>query len=272
MLVGDRVPEDDPHWLLLLLLVEVVDYIMAPRVTKKAIFYLEMNLNILFKEFKSLFPNHRITPKCHYVLHYPRLIVQVGPLIRHWVMRFEAKHHFFKRSAVVTGNYTNVAKTLALRHQIEQTVILQQSSIINPDVVINKGFQLDLIHLPMGAKLAELLQESKALSCGSVLIFSTKYRLGDSLLFGYDEAGIVQIGKISHILVNTSKSVCFLLCMYDIIEYCEHFHSWKFAINDDAIVKPVLFESLPDHQIIGIHKPFGSDEFFYANFRYQCFM
>ena len=36
---------------------------------------------------------------------------------RTWCMRFEAKHRYFKRLATYTGNYKNVAYTLATRHQ-----------------------------------------------------------------------------------------------------------------------------------------------------------
>ena len=32
-------------------------------------------------------------------------------------MRFEAKNSYFKEMAHVIGNYKNIAKTLALRHQ-----------------------------------------------------------------------------------------------------------------------------------------------------------
>lgn len=40
-----------------------------------------------------------------------------GPLLRHWCMRYEAKHKYFKKIAQTLGNYTNIAKTVATRHQ-----------------------------------------------------------------------------------------------------------------------------------------------------------
>ena len=44
-------------------------------------------------------------------------IYRIGPLGRHWCMRFEAKHSYFKRLAKNAYNFRNVAKTLAKRHQ-----------------------------------------------------------------------------------------------------------------------------------------------------------
>ena len=40
-----------------------------------------------------------------------------GPLVRHWTMRFEARHRYFKKLAVQLGNFINVAYSLVMRHQ-----------------------------------------------------------------------------------------------------------------------------------------------------------
>ena len=44
-------------------------------------------------------------------------LCRLGPLVRSWCMRFEAKHHYFKRLAISIGNYTNITYSLAKRHQ-----------------------------------------------------------------------------------------------------------------------------------------------------------
>ena len=40
-----------------------------------------------------------------------------GPLVRHWTMRFEAKHSYFKQLAHSMGNFVNITYSLATRHQ-----------------------------------------------------------------------------------------------------------------------------------------------------------
>lgn len=42
---------------------------------------------------------------------------RVGPLVRMWCMRYEAKHWYFKRWANIMGNFKNIPKTLAMQHQ-----------------------------------------------------------------------------------------------------------------------------------------------------------
>ena len=40
-----------------------------------------------------------------------------GTMTRSWSMRYEAKHHCFKRWTTIMGNYKNIPKTLAMHHQ-----------------------------------------------------------------------------------------------------------------------------------------------------------
>lgn len=52
------------------------------------------------------------------MIHYPRCIRKIGPLIHMWCMRFEGKHRFFKKSV---KNFKNITKTLAKKHQNQLT-------------------------------------------------------------------------------------------------------------------------------------------------------
>ena len=42
-------------------------------------------------------------------------------------MRFEAKHRYFKQTAKVLGNFKNIAKTLASRHQRYMCYVLSST-------------------------------------------------------------------------------------------------------------------------------------------------
>jgi hypothetical protein len=58
-----------------------------------------------------------IIPKMHHLVHYPRIIREIGPLGAFWCMRYEAKHSYFKQLQRRIRNYINVPKTLSHRHQ-----------------------------------------------------------------------------------------------------------------------------------------------------------
>ena len=50
------------------------------------------------------------------MVHYPKQLIALGPMVRTWTMRCEAKLNLFKRAAHL-GNFKNIALTLAQRHQ-----------------------------------------------------------------------------------------------------------------------------------------------------------
>lgn len=58
-----------------------------------------------------------LIPKHHFLLHYPRVIRAMGPVIFMWTMRMEAKHHFFKQLIHKKKNFVNVLRTMSVKHQ-----------------------------------------------------------------------------------------------------------------------------------------------------------
>ena len=68
----------------------------------------------------ALFPDDTIRPKHHYLLHYPKLILQLGPMIRLWTLIFESKHTFFKECSRKLKNFKHLTSTIANRHQLLQ--------------------------------------------------------------------------------------------------------------------------------------------------------
>ena len=51
------------------------------------------------------------------MLHYPSQMELYGPLVNSWTMRHEAKLSFIKRASR-RGNFKNIAKTVAKKHQL----------------------------------------------------------------------------------------------------------------------------------------------------------
>ncbi|XP_046848514.1 uncharacterized protein LOC124442044 isoform X2 [Xenia sp. Carnegie-2017] len=70
----------------------------------------------------------------HYLVHYPAHIYRFGPMIWSWCMRYEAKHSYFKRLASYLGNFTNVALSLAERHQTRSCYLRNQPIAKKPKI------------------------------------------------------------------------------------------------------------------------------------------
>jgi len=118
-IIGSFVDHDDEVWQVYLRAREVVELLLATVVCPTVLGYLQLLIASFLSEFSAVFPG-KITPKMHFLGHYPRLIAEFGPLRSLWCMRFEAKHLYFKRLASGLSNFRNVSLSFASRHQKKQ--------------------------------------------------------------------------------------------------------------------------------------------------------
>ncbi len=72
-------PENDEDWAHFLCLLDVVDIVFAPvcsDVMVVMVAHLEHLIELYLTEFVRLYPDQTITPKLHYLVHYPEAIVK----------------------------------------------------------------------------------------------------------------------------------------------------------------------------------------------------
>lgn len=74
-LIGKCIPCDDAKWLNYLRLLEIMDFVFAPKVDQEDCTYLESLISDHHLSFQKLYPHTRITPKMHYMIHIPRLML-----------------------------------------------------------------------------------------------------------------------------------------------------------------------------------------------------
>lgn len=91
LMIGDLVPHNDESWKLYKVLVEILDFVLAPFVVDNSYDYLA-NLIAEHHEIYCGFYGFTLKPKHHFMVHYPRIMLLVGPLINIWSLRFEGKH------------------------------------------------------------------------------------------------------------------------------------------------------------------------------------
>lgn len=109
---------NDEVWQLMLLLREIVEYIVSPKISVDQVAFLKWLIAEYIQSRYTLFPSNNLIPKHHYLLHYADFILQLGPLIRLWTLRFESKHKYFKQCIHNLHNFKNVCKTASDRHQL----------------------------------------------------------------------------------------------------------------------------------------------------------
>ena len=120
MIIGDKVDRDSEPWQVLLSLLDIYKLLQAPVITVEATYMLKGKIAEHLQLYKAVF-EMPLTPKQHFLVHYPHCMRLLGPLNNYTCMRFEAKHKDLKRIARASNNFINIDKTVAKRHQIKQS-------------------------------------------------------------------------------------------------------------------------------------------------------
>lgn len=122
--LGTKVEDmTDAVWELVITLMQIVDLLMAPKITAAQVAYMKVLIEDYVVSRCELFPRDKLRPKHHNMLHYSELVQHFGPLCHVWTMRFESKHQYFKECIRSVRNYKNVTKTLSERHQLFQSFL-----------------------------------------------------------------------------------------------------------------------------------------------------
>ena len=116
LIIGDKIPLEDDHWVSFLLLLKICGLSLSPSFTPDNVAYLSVLIEEKLSLFRQLHPGIRLIPKQHYTVHYPSQIENFGPLLHSWTMRQESKLSFIKRVSR-QSNFKNVCKTAARKHQ-----------------------------------------------------------------------------------------------------------------------------------------------------------
>ena len=78
LIIGDLVPEDEPHWECYLLLLQIVKHCTS-RVTSAASSAIVAALVDQHHQcFKACYPGIMLTPKMHYMVHFPRQLLRLA--------------------------------------------------------------------------------------------------------------------------------------------------------------------------------------------------
>lgn len=95
VILGPKIPRGNLKWVSLLKLVQITQMTLNPSVSSETSQDLRNLIESHHTGFVKVYPMANITPKMHYICHFPKQIQKFGPGRSQWCMRFEAKHAFF---------------------------------------------------------------------------------------------------------------------------------------------------------------------------------
>ena len=251
LMVGHLVPQDSEEWLVLLRLLDVTEYCTTSVVSPEHVASLADLIESFLTLYYNAFPNMSMKPKFHYLVHYPELLLDFGPLVNAWTLRFEGKHNYFKEVSRPTKNRKNLCKTLARRHEFMQASLRSSPNFLAQDVLNHsKGelYPVRLLPLEVQVLLLPLVGPSETVyKALKVQVNGTWYStglsviVGNSLLhYGYKFARIEKCFLIG--------GDAYLLCRPDEEnEYVPHLHAYsvQFGHNVSLIRQHELYDFYP---------------------------
>ena len=238
LLIGQKVPEGDNAWTILMLLKDIVELAVATRHSEESIQFLDCKVSEHRELLQTTFPNFRLRPKHHFIEHYPEKIKAFGPLSDVWTMRFEGKHKFFKRAIRNAHNFRNVALTLAVKHQKMMAYCLDSSSFFKPSVQMEKVTTASITSYPENVQQVfsqKVPQLATVLVASSIFIDGIKY-CADMILSAGSCAGLPKFQQIKQIVAVNAD--IFFVCNTMTAWYHEHFRSFELhgSINPSLCV------------------------------------
>lgn len=192
-------------------------------------------------------------PKFHYLIHYPQMLLQFGPLINTWTLRFEGKHNYFKEISKTTKKRKNLCKTLAQRHEMMQASLRGRSSFLTEDTSHSKGELFPVRLLPLGIQdiiLPQVDAHESVYSVDKVSYNGTWYSKGLAVIVGIG----YKFAKIDMCFILTGN--IFLLChLGERTEYIPHLHAYDVEFGAEvSLFRPT---DLHNYYPLGIYEAGG---------------
>ncbi|XP_031639264.1 uncharacterized protein LOC116351315 [Contarinia nasturtii] len=106
----------EKYWQPVQTLLKCMQILYSPEISENDVKSLEKFIQQHLKSVQDVF-NRTLTPKHHFLVHYPEYIRKMGPPIHHWTMRLESKHRVLTEISRRKMNFGNLPKTLATEHQ-----------------------------------------------------------------------------------------------------------------------------------------------------------
>ncbi|KAK0155278.1 hypothetical protein N1851_002375 [Merluccius polli] len=218
----------------------IVNIVFSPVLSEVMTIYLKHLIIDYHQLFKQLFPAINLLPKHHFMIHYPRNIRNIGPVLQMWCMCYEAKHNFFKKQL---KSFKNITNTLAKKHQ--SCMAMYRESFSKERLTLGPGKMVTLSELKEGPEIAS--------KCGAVLptsVFSVKWmkhhgteQCRDFIICTEVAFEMPVFCKIKTIAVK-DDSVLFCGKLMETMCFDYHYHAFRVRLHPDRVLKVLHINEL----------------------------
>ena len=256
-------------------LLKILDIALAPLVTLDHCSILKILIEEHHTSFKDLYPNWSITPKMHYMTHYPEQIVALGPLIRAWTMRYEAKLYVLKCAGRIS-NFKNISQSVSHRHQRWMCYELSAGGVFSSCMECGPSSgslllreELSSVKEQISTILPQVSLDVRVHRTSWVKINGVMYKPNNAYVL-YDvithdlAEPTLSFGCIEEILIVSSTVVLFVVGSFKSECYDDHYHAYVVRRSSERVV--VAHEKLIDTTVYFCRSIVGK---LYINLKYN---
>lgn len=261
-LIADKILEDDPHWKCFLILRKIIDIVLCPVVTRNLCSSLKLLIREHHNLFTSLYGYNSYIPKFHFLVHYPEQMELLGPMVRTWTIRHEAKLNFFKRVSCL-ANFKNVAFSMANRHQRWMCYELASGSLVRVPFECGparcgtgltlvkdetKNIQDSLISV-----IPQISLESSIFRPRWVQQNGTMYQNNNVYLITGSDGLDPIFSRLDDLMVVGGDLVVFVTSLCEVVYFDSHYHAYVISVTSHQS----LLTNLLDHNVYHSHRSSG---------------
>lgn len=235
MLIGDKIPAEDPVWELYIKHRQILGILMAPFFVKDQLCILNDLISIHHNLFIDISPDKKLKNKFHHMIHYHTFMSKFGPLRHLSSIRGEARHRLGKLIADSVHNQQNLTLSISIREQL-----LLHYYLLN-DLNLKKRFECAL---PSSVTFSELtdfdyfkyiIPENFNENCEMtswINLNGTKYK-PNMVLFVDIKDGVPRFGRIVYIFLTNCK-VGFLCRQLETLYFDRHYYGHRVVESNDT--------------------------------------
>ena len=260
LLVASDIPESDKPWQCFIKLLKIVDMCVAPLISLDNCGVLKVLIEEHHTMFTDLYPGWSLIPKMHFMLHYPEQIMALGPLVRSWTMRHEAKLHLLK-CAGKCSNFKNISQTISERHQRLMCYDFASGRILHYPNECGPSNKSSMTLQDEPSYLKDKISNLVPNISGDVIVNHTSWTKinghtyktsGTYVLWKVNGVDLAEptlyFGLIEEILIVASTVTIFVVCSYRSEYLDHHFHAYVVSPSSERSI--VLYNNLLDHSVL----------------------
>lgn len=250
-LIGEYIPSNNTYWELYKYLRKIIDIVLKESISSQDINYLKFCISEHNRLYLHLSKKH-LTPKFHFLTHYPSVISQIGPISGNiWSMRYESKHQESKRTGNVSCNRKNITYSLAMKHQLKVCFRLISKEIFPCDIIFGSLSSVENLNdfLHFSGPLEEIFWSVPWFSCSWITYHGYKYKV-NTVFLTHSIDLLPQFGIVTDILISNQNQISFKLKLFETIAFNEHFLAYEGHSTNDSII--IFLKDILDY------KPYSS--------------